>query len=222
MIQHLTRAILVMGMLATPAVAQSGEAHLPSLPSSAVSEDGLHIEPWFKSSFLDLREDLTEAQASGKRLMIVWEQKGCPYCKKLHDVNLRIPRVADAVRRDFEPIQLNLWGSREVTDFDGEVLQERDLAAKWGIMFTPTLQFFPATLQEVGDKPGDKAEVVRIPGYFKPFHFYFLLRYAKTGAYAQQPSFQRWLGSIGEALDEKGVHYDIYADALPAALPGDL
>lgn len=63
---------------------------------------------------------------------------------------------------------------------------------------------------------------MRIPGYFKPFHFYFLLRYAKTGSYETQPNFQRWLGGIGEKLDELGVKYDLYADTLPENLPADL
>ena len=34
---------------------------------------------WFKNSFLDLNEDIEEARASGKRLMIFFYQDGCPY-----------------------------------------------------------------------------------------------------------------------------------------------
>jgi len=64
--------------------------------------------------------------------------------------------------------------------------------------------------------------VVRIPGYFKPFHFYFLLRYAKTKGYETQPNFQRWLGGVGDKLDAAGLHYDLYADELPNNIPNDL
>lgn len=211
-------AALVFGF-AAPALA-AGEK--PTLPPAEVGEDGMHIQPWFHQSFLDLREDLAEAQASGKRLVIVWEQRGCPYCKRMHEVNLRIPRIVDTLKRDFMVIQMNLWGDREVTDFDGEVLKEKDLAEKWAVLFTPTLQFLPETVEQAAGKSGKEAEVVRIPGYFKPFHFYFLLRYAKTKGYESVPNFQRWLGGMGDKLDAAQVKYDLYADELPADLPDDL
>lgn len=210
--------VFAVGFLLSPSVKADG--HL--LPEAEIGEDGLHVQPWFYESFLDLNEDLAEAEADGKRLMIVWEQRGCPYCKRLHEVNLRIPRIVESLKKDFVVLQLNLWGDREVTDFDGEVLKEKDLANKWRVMFTPTIQFFPAKVAELGGKSGVDAEVVRIPGYFKPFHFFFLLHYAKTGGYDQEPNFQRWLGGIAEKLEEKGVHYDLYADELPKNLPNNL
>lgn len=194
----------------------------PTLPMAEVGEDGLHVEQWFHKSFLDLKEDLADANAEGKRLVIIWEQRGCPYCKSLHEVNLRIPSIAKKMQTDFYVLQLNLWGDREVTDFDGQVLKEKELAEKWGVMFTPTLQFFPETAAEVEGKSGKAAEVVRIPGYFKPFHFYFLLHYAKTKGYEQERNFQRWLGGMGNKLDARKIHYDIYADELPDNLPDDL
>jgi len=202
-----------------PVLANSNK---PTLPLSQLGEDGMHMQAWFHDSFLDLREDLAEAEAAGKRLVIIWEQRGCPYCKRMHEVNLRIPRIADTIQRDFMVIQMNLWGDREVTDFDGEVLKEKDLAEKWAVLFTPTLQFFPQAASSAEGKSGKAAEVVRIPGYFKPFHFYFLFQYAKTKGYESEPNFQRWLGGIGEKLNEAGVKYDLYADELPANLPDDL
>jgi hypothetical protein len=32
---------------------------------------------------------------------------------------------------------MNLFGDVEVTDFDGTVLSEKDMAVRWGVMFTP-------------------------------------------------------------------------------------
>jgi hypothetical protein len=60
---------------------------------------------------------------------------------------------------------------------------------------------------------------VRIPGYFKPFHFFFLFHYAFDKGYEEQPNFQRWLSAIGAELDEKGVKYDPWGDELPKDLP---
>jgi len=36
--------------------------------------------PWFKQSFLDIREDVDEAATAGKRLLLYFYQDGCPYC----------------------------------------------------------------------------------------------------------------------------------------------
>ncbi|MCK4939620.1 MAG: thioredoxin family protein [Rhodospirillaceae bacterium] len=210
-------AVVVGLVISSSALADN---HL--LPMPDIGEDGMHEQSWFHESFLDLGEDLGEAKANGKRLVIIWEQRGCPYCKRMHEVNLRIPRIVNSIKDNFVVIQLNLWGDREVTDFDGEVLKEKDLANKWGVLFTPTSIFYPETVEKIGGKTGRDAEVLRIPGYFKPFHFYFLFKYARTNGYEQEPNFQRWLGGIGEELDKRGIKYDLYADELPKDLPSDM
>ena len=54
----------------------------------------------------------------------------------------RAAAIADYVKTNFEVLQLNIIGSRKVTDFDGAELSEKELAAKYGVRFTPTFQFF--------------------------------------------------------------------------------
>ena len=83
------------------------------LPKPTISEDGIYQQKWFHDSFLDLKEDLADAKASGKRLAIFWEQKGCPYCKRTHEVNLRIPKIVKFITDNFVVIQMNLWGDKE-------------------------------------------------------------------------------------------------------------
>ena len=209
--------ILFQPWIAAPAMSSTNDL----LPEAEIGDQGIHVQPWFHEGFLDLGEDLKEAAAEGKRLVIIWEQRGCPYCKKMHEVNLRIPRIVDYVKDNFYVIQLNMWGDREVTDFDGEVLTEKKLANKYAVLFTPTVQFFPESLEKVAGRAGNKAEVVRIPGYFKPFHYYFLFKYAFTNGYEEQPNFQRWLGAIGNKLEAAGIEYDLWADELPEHLPKD-
>ena len=70
--------------------------------------------------------------------MVLFEQRGCPYCKELHAVNFARSEITDYIREHFMVVQLDLWGSREVTDFDGEAMEERALAGKWRVNFTPT------------------------------------------------------------------------------------
>jgi thioredoxin-related protein len=45
---------------------------------------------WFVNSFLDIREDIGDAAAEGKRVLLYFYQDGCPYCKKLLDTNLAL------------------------------------------------------------------------------------------------------------------------------------
>lgn len=146
-------------------------------------EDGRYTQPWFLNSFLVLKEDLAEATARGKRFAVMWDQRGCPYCMEMHKVNLADPEVNKFIRERFDIVQLDMFGSREVTDFDGQVLTEKDLARKYGVVGTPTIQFFP---EQLGGKTGRAAEVARMPGYFKPAHFNALFAFVAERAYENQ------------------------------------
>jgi thioredoxin-related protein len=205
-------ALLAAGS-ATAAETKDGSI---SLPMPQQGDDGLHKQPWFQETFLDLNEDLAEANAQGKRLVIIWEQLGCPYCKKAHELNFRIPRISNYVRDNFFVLQLNMWGDREVTDFDGEVLSEKKFARKNKVLFTPTFQFFTDKPEEAAGNPAWRAEVHRMPGYFWPFHFYFQFRYVKDNGYIAEPSFQRWLDGQGDKLREKGLNVEeaLHAESL--------
>jgi thioredoxin-related protein len=116
---------------------------------------------WFAPSFLDIREDVAEAAKDGKRLMVYFHQDGCPYCKRLVEVNFRDPQVVGKMRRHFVSIDVNIFGDREVTWTDGRRMPEKRFAALLKVQFTPTLVFFD-----------EKAEVVhRINGYLPPERF---------------------------------------------------
>lgn len=215
-IVSMAMALLVLG--APPALANKSDGEV-SLPMPEVGDDGLHKQPWFQETFFDLKEDLAEAKAQGKRLVIIWEQRGCPYCKKTHELNFRIPRISNYVKDNFFVLQLNMWGDREVTDFDGEVLPEKDFARRNRVLFTPTFQFFPESPEEAADKPAHEAEIHRMPGYFWPFHFYFQFRYVKEKGYIEQPSFQRWLDGQGDKLRELGIDVEEALHAPSLHLP---
>lgn len=158
-----------------------------------LGDDGLYVQDWFVNSFLDLREDLADAAKSGKRFAIIWEQKGCTYCRDLHTINFADDKVRGWIKDHYAIVQLNLWGAREVTDFDGEVLTEKDLARKYRINFTPTTSFFPETVAEMGGRKGGDAEVARLPGYFRNFHFLSMFEYVWDKRYAKGQEFQRYL-----------------------------
>ena len=116
--------------------------------AAEVDGDGLHIEPWIRDTFKDLQEDLAEARAEGKRLAIFVEQKGCIYCTKMYEEVFPVPEIDQYIRDHYFVVQLNMFGDVEVTDFDGTTLAEKDMIQRWGILFTPTLIFYPTEVED--------------------------------------------------------------------------
>jgi thioredoxin-related protein len=178
--------VLAMLILTVPAVAQDAARIEP-----LTLDDGRYTQPWFFNSFLDLKDDLAESAAHGKRLALLWDQRGCPYCQEMHRVNLADPAVNAYIRERFNVVQLDLFGSREVTDFDGETMAEKDLARKYGVLGTPTIQFLPPAPADLEGKRGRAVEVARMPGYFRPGVFEAMFAFVYDRAY-QTENFARY------------------------------
>ncbi len=145
-----------------------------SLPGSLVNP-GYHAQPdWFSQSFLDIAEDVAEAAAEDKQLMLYFYQDGCPYCAKLLRDNFNDPAIARQIQADFKVIALNMWGDREVTDLQANVTTEKALARDWQVQYTPTLIMLTKTGQVA----------LRLNGYVSPERFRLALRYAGAQAAA--------------------------------------
>lgn len=148
------------------------------------SQFGSFTQSWFLDSFLDFADDLAEATKKGKRLALLWEIDGCPYCREMHLVNFATPAIRDYVEANFEIVQLDLRGVRQTMDFDGKAMTERELAQRHSVRFTPTIQFFPETVAEMAGRTGKASEVARMGGYFRPFHFLAMFKYVREKRYA--------------------------------------
>ena len=135
-----------------------------SAQAAELGDDGLHKASWMRDTFKDLGEDLAEANAEGKRLLLMFEQRGCVYCTKMHTEVFPDPEVEAMIEDNYFVVQLNLHGDIDVTDFDGETLSEKDMARKWGILFTPTIMFLPEEVS--GDKSAPQEAVATMPGAF--------------------------------------------------------
>jgi len=166
-----TRRQMLLGIGATLAAGASARAE------PVMTDDGFYREPWFIDSFLDMPADLAAAHEHGRHFAVMWELRGCPYCRDTHLINFARPDIAAFVRDQFDILQLNVLGSLKVTDFDGEVLTEKQLAAKYGVHFTPTIQFFEGAAESLKTLSGSKREVIRIPGYLRPDDFLDVFRY---------------------------------------------
>jgi thioredoxin-related protein len=177
-----SRRALLTGSL----VAGAGSLAIPARPAVAkavMTDDGIYREDWFIDTFLELADDLQNTVASGKQLAVIWELRGCPYCRATHLVNFAQPDIERYVRDHFDILELNIVGSRIVTDFDGQQLGEKQLAAKYGVRYTPTIQFFPDHAADLAKKPPREREVNRIQGYLAPKDFIHMFAYVADHGY---------------------------------------
>jgi thioredoxin-related protein len=158
-----------------------------------VGDDGLHKPTWLRETFKDLREDLDEANAEGKRLLILIEQRGCIYCTEMHEKVYPDPKVDALIRDGYFVVQVNLFGDVEVTDFDGTTLAEKDMAARWGVLFTPTMIFLPEEV--AGGATAEESAVAVMPGAFGVQTTEALLTWVREKGYTDGEHFQRYLAA---------------------------
>ncbi|WP_370636778.1 SoxW family protein [Afifella sp. IM 167] len=171
--------------------------------AATMGDDGLHKEDWFSITFRDIAEDIAAAREEGKRLAIVFEQRGCIYCKKMHEDLLSDPEVRDYIRENFKVVQYNMFGDEEVTDLDGEALTEKTAARKWGYVFTPTIVFLPEAAPE-GDATVAKAAVATMPGAFGKWTFLHMFQWVREKGYEGDEHFQKYHARKLDELRQQG------------------
>ncbi|MDK3074401.1 thioredoxin family protein [Sedimentitalea sp. JM2-8] len=160
--------------------------------ATEMGDDGLHKADWMRDTFKDLKEDFAEAKAEGKRLLILVEQRGCLYCKDMHENTFTDPRVKAMLEETYFPVQINLHGDTEIVDTDGEALSEKDATRKWRVLFTPTMIFFPPELED--GKPANEQAVAIMPGAFSAGTTFDLFNWVAEERYLDQSEedFQRY------------------------------
>ena len=171
MSRHLFLLIILLPMLLQAAT--SGEGAKAGLLNPGYQEK----PAWFKESFLDIREDISEANDQNRRVLLYFYQHGCPYCSKLLHDNFGDQAIALKTQQYFDVIALNMWGDREVTAVQGESISEKEFAAGMKVQYTPTLLF----LNERGDP------VVRLNGYYQPHIFSAILDYVSQHKESELP-----------------------------------
>lgn len=188
---------VALALLVTPPAVAAQQLALPPLSGPVEpkvepirGEDGIYHQAWFNQTFMDLKEDHAEAKAEGKRFAVIFEQRGCVYCTKMHTEVLSQRYINDYVRANFRIVQIDIWGSREVTDFDGKKMPEKTLAERWGVMFTPTIVFLKEELEP--GKIGPPIEVVRMNLGIGAGTFYDMFTWVRAKVYETDRNFQRF------------------------------
>ena len=173
---------LTLLLYAMPAYSQALQEGVRGSYSGAV--ESVHPD-WFKQSFLVFEEDVQEATAAGKRVLIYVYQNGCPYCDALINHNMAQRDIETKLRQHFDVIALNMWGDRSIESVTGQSFTEKTFARAIGVTYTPTLLF----LSESGQV------VLRLNGYVPPRQFRLALDYV-AGHKEQEYSFQDYLASV--------------------------
>lgn len=158
--------------------------------AKGVGEDGLHKQDWFAITFRDIAEDIESARQQNKRLVLIFEQRGCIYCQELHEKVLSEPDVRDYLQQHFMVVQYNIYGDEEVTDLDGELLTEKTVSRKWGLLFTPTIMFMPE--KPIEGKNAKEAAIATMPGAFKKGTFLDLFTWVNEKKYENEEGFQAY------------------------------
>jgi thioredoxin-related protein len=131
---------------------------------------------WFKESFLDIDEDVSEAAEEGKHVILFMEMNGCPYCAKMAQDNFADAPYREFIQEHFEVIALNTKGDREVAVTEDLSMPEKEVADLYQVRFTPTLIFLDAA-----NRP-----VARVSGYRNREDFKVVLDYVQERAYRDQ------------------------------------
>ncbi|MBI3042886.1 MAG: thioredoxin fold domain-containing protein [Betaproteobacteria bacterium] len=156
----------------------------------------LHDQPFFAKPPLDLDRSRRPA---ARPLAVLFEQQQCAACDELHQKGFAEPAVRALIGK-FDVARLELFGPERLVTPQGKATT----AVRWGrelkVAYTPTVVFFDA---------GGR-EVFRIEAYLKPFHLASSLDYVASGAYRDQPSFQRYIQARAEKIRAAGGRVDLW------------
>jgi thioredoxin-related protein len=207
---YLPAALLLTGALTLPtAMAQAVADNGPQPTAGSVTGSKIASHPaWFKESFLDIGEDVSEAADGDKHVILFLEMNGCPYCYKMIEENFKGSDYSDFIQERFDVIALNVRGDREVALDDETSLTEKALAEQLGVSYTPTVLFL-----NQANEP-----VARINGYRNVADFKQVLDYVDAKAYENQ--------TLADYLDahksEGGYSFRKHEQIKEAADVGDL
>lgn len=177
-------SVVCLATAVTPVLAQQ-DADKSEKHGEFIGARPTSYPDWFKESFLELSEDVEEAAAQGRQVMVIFHQDGCPYCNAFVERNLAQVDIEQTLREKFDVIAINMWGDREVAHIDGQLYTEKTFAAALKVQFTPTVLFLDDSAQLA----------LRLNGYYDPDRFRLALDYVTAPSRTQ--SFNEFLDAHG-------------------------
>ncbi len=138
--------------------------------------------PFLKMSFLNLKEDLEEANKEGKYLFLMFHQEGCPFCDKMYRITFQEPKVKDYFTKHFYMVLIDIKGSNPLITLEGKETTEKEFSHKMRVRATPLFIFL--------DRDGK--EILKMVGYIPAKDFLLIGKYIVEGHYKKE-SFYKFL-----------------------------
>ena len=153
-------------------------------------------EPFFAPPPYDLRR-----AAGGKPLAVLFETTHCGPCDELHRDGFTRPQVRDAA---------GTLRRRPVRARRAHGADRRPAAGRRRRRHGPPSSAWPLRRPSSFSARTDGREVFRIDAYLRPFHLESSLDYVASGAYRDEPSFQRFIQARAERLRAAGGTVDLW------------
>jgi len=138
-----------------------------------VGSESHSMPSWFKQSFLEIADDVDEANAEGKHVMLFFDLDGCPYCDHMLEESFSTDPVSSYIQSNFDVIAVNIEGNHEIAFNEETVVTEKKLAGLLKVRGTPVLMFL-----------NENNEVIaRVDGYRAPERLQKALEFVATRSY---------------------------------------
>jgi len=131
------------------------------------------VPDWFKESFLEIADDVDEASAAGRHVMLFFELNGCPYCDRMLHESFETDPISSYIRDNFDVIAINIQGDRQIAFNEEITVSEKRLSEILKVYSTPAIVFLDA----------DNKTIVRVNGYRAPERFQQVLEFVATRSY---------------------------------------
>ena len=155
----------------------NGHVSAESTKRGEITGTVAHAAPdWFKESFLEIADDVDEANEAGKHVLLFFQLNGCPYCDRMLSEAFETDPLMSYIQQHFDVIAINVRGDREIAFTEDFSATEKDLSERLNVWATPGIIFLGEN-----NKP-----VVRVDGYRSPERFKHILRYVADKAYTEQ------------------------------------
>ena len=126
--------------------------------------------------------EIAAAAKQGKRLIVMFQEAGCPWCHKMRERVFAQPKVQAYFSDRFVLIEQDVKGDLDLVSHDGLKMTQKEFARALRVRGTPTFIFYEL----------DGSFAVRAPGYQDVATFIATGKYVHHGIYKTGKSLARW------------------------------
>jgi thioredoxin-related protein len=134
-----------------------------------------------------------------KFLAVFFEKPNCQTCNYFHQNILSLPATRGLLN-NMQRVRFNVNSNEKLITPNNQRTTAKQWYESLKLTYLPAVVFFNKTGKEI----------IRKDAFFKAYHFQGILSYVNSGAYQNQPSFQRYLENKSNRLRNQGVNVDLW------------